>query len=111
MVVAPAYVIGAQGDQGQARAFVLRGREPLVLGSTETTEVAHGHAFSRVVCGLQRPIDVSEKLDPARFPHLERLGAALASCNFTTEYGRGLEILIASVRIAVRTPRSRLQSP
>ena len=35
--------------------------------------------------------------DPGAFPNLDRLGAAIGVCDFATEYGRGLEILIAAV--------------
>lgn len=43
---------------------------------------------------------VPESLDPASFPELRRLAAALASCDFATEFARGLELAITAARSA-----------
>jgi len=53
---------------------------------------------------------VPATLDPAAFPNMERLGAAIATCDFATEYARGLEILIAAVRAAAKRRPRRLSS-
>jgi len=55
-------------------------------------------------------IVVPATLDPAAFPNMERLGAAIATCDFATEYARGLEILIAAVRAAAKRRPRRLSS-
>jgi len=41
-------------------------------------------------------LSIPDTIDPGLFPHLVDLGPALDSCDFATEYERGLEILIAS---------------
>ncbi|MBM4336858.1 MAG: TetR family transcriptional regulator [Deltaproteobacteria bacterium] len=43
---------------------------------------------------------VPESLDPASFPELRRLAAALASCDFATEFARGVELAITAARSA-----------
>jgi len=45
---------------------------------------------------------VPEGIDRAALPQLDRLGDALAACDFTKEYARGLELIIAAVRAARR---------
>ncbi len=45
---------------------------------------------------------VPESLDPRAFPELRRLAPALASCDFETEFARGLELAIESVREAAK---------
>ncbi len=45
-------------------------------------------------------IVVPPTLDAATFPHLARLGGAIAACDFATEYARGLDVLIAAASAA-----------
>ncbi len=43
---------------------------------------------------------VPDSLDPESFPELRRFRAALASCDFATEFARGLELAITAARSA-----------
>jgi TetR/AcrR family tetracycline transcriptional repressor len=45
-------------------------------------------------------LTVPETLDAATFPELHRLGHALATCDFATDFARGLDLAIDSVRRA-----------
>ncbi len=58
---------------------------------TETAALTGAGAASLAVPGT---------LDPTSFPELRRLGSALASCDFATEFARGLELAIGAARSA-----------
>lgn len=56
------------------------------------TAALSGHGSAALV--------VPDALDPAEFPNLARLGAALSSCDFESEFANGLAVLVAAVRSA-----------